>query len=183
MKTILVCITGAVAAVVMPSYVLQIRKELNARVFIMVSDNATKFVTPYALKIHSGNEVFTNTYDVSVDTIVPHIKLTQEADLIMIMPATANIIAKAANGICDDLISTTIVAAKAPVIFVPSMNENMWYANTVQRNLKVLQNDGHYIMEPRRGIEIEGMKETFGVMPLLKDVISVINHVLSMSNP
>jgi len=165
--------------VVLPSYILQIRKELNVRVQVMASKNATKFVTPYALKLHSGNEVFTDSYDTTDDVLVPHIKLTSEADLVLVMPATANILAKSAYGICDDLISTAIVAATAPVIFVPSMNESMWFSKTVQRNIQLLLDTGFYIIEPRKGIEIEGMKDTHGVMPALRDIMLVLKQVLN----
>jgi len=179
LKTILVCVTGAVAAVVMPSYVLQIRKELNVRVFVMLTKNATKFVTPYALRLHSGNEVFADSYDIGNDVLVPHIKLTQEADVILVMPATANMIAKAAYGICDDLISTAIVSSRSPVVFVPSMNGNMWFSPTVQLNTRKLMEYGFYVLEPRSGTEIEGIGDTYGVMPALSDIILVVKQILN----
>jgi len=96
-----------------------------------------------------------------------------------VMPATANILAKSAYGICDDLISTAIVAATAPVIFVPSMNESMWFSKTVQRNIQLLLDTGFYIIEPRKGIEIEGMKDTHDVMPALRDIMLVLKQVLN----
>lgn len=179
MKTILVCITGAVAAVVMPSYVIQLRKELNARVFVMLTKNASRFVTPYALKLHSGNEVYTDSYDMGGNILVPHIKLTQEADVILVMPATANIIAKVAYGICDDLISTAIVASRSPVVFVPSMNASMWFNQTVVQNTRKLIEYGYYLLKPRNGTEIEGIGDTYGVMPALSDVIMVVKQILN----
>jgi phosphopantothenoylcysteine decarboxylase/phosphopantothenate--cysteine ligase len=180
LKTILVCITGAVAATVMPSYVLQIRKELKVRLFIMVSENATKFVTPYSLKIHSGNEVFTESFQTSADVLVPHIKLTHEADLMLVMPATANMIAKVAHGFCDDLISTSIVASNIPVVFVPSMNGNMWFNKSVQQNVKKLLELEYYVLQPREGVEVEGLSETFGVMPPLSEIIQVLKQMLEV---
>lgn len=163
----------------MPSYVLQMRKELNVRVVVMLSKNASRFVTPYALRLHSGNNVFTDSYEQVNDVLVPHIELTEKADVVLVMPATANIIAKAAQGFCDDLISTSIVASRAPVVFVPSMNGNMWYNKSVQHNLQKLMQYGYYVMEPRKGLEIADMKETFGVMPALSDVILVVKQLLN----
>ncbi|MFY7936065.1 MAG: flavoprotein [Flavobacterium sp.] len=178
MKKILICVTGAVAATVMPSYILQIRRELNCEVFVMVSENASKFVTPYALRIHSGNDVFSDSFQHTKDVNVPHIKLTEEVDVVLVMPATANIIAKAAHGFCDDLISTSIVAAQKPIVFVPSMNGKMWFNQAVQENVRKIIDFGYYVLEPRNGIEVEGLKDTFGVMPPLSDIILVLRQLL-----
>lgn len=145
----------------------------------MLTKNASRFVTEYALKLHSGNEVFADSYDMGTDILVPHIKLTQEADVVLVMPATANIIAKAAYGICDDLISTAIVASRSPIVFVPSMNANMWFDQTVQRNARKLMEYGYYVLEPRNGTEIEGIGDTYGVMPALSDIILVVRQILN----
>jgi phosphopantothenoylcysteine decarboxylase len=179
LKKILVCITGAVAATVMPSYILQMRRELESEVFVMVSESATNFVTPYALRIHSGNDVFTDSFQFTNDILVPHIKLTNEADIVLIMPATANIIAKVAHGFCDDLISTSIVAAQKPVVFVPSMNGNMWFDKAVQTNVLKIIEMGYYVLEPRKGVEVEGLSDTYGVMPPLSDVLLVLRQILN----
>ena len=181
MKKILVGITGAVAATVMPSYVLQIRRELNVETFVLVSKNATKFVTPYSLRVHSGNEVFTDIFQSSQDVLVPHIKLTSEADALIIMPATANIIAKIAHGFCDDIISTSVVASKCPVILVPSMNANMWFDHMVQQNVKKILACGYYVIEPQKGLEVGDLSNTFGVMPGIQDVIMAIREIVNRS--
>lgn len=156
------------------------RKELEGHISVMVSNNATKFVTPYALRIHSGNEVFTDSFQISNDVLVPHIKLTQEADMLLVMPATANIIAKVAHGFCDDLISTSIVACNCPILFVPSMNANMWFDRCVQQNVKKIMELGYYVLEPRKGIEVEGLTDTYGVMPPLSDVLLVMRQILKL---
>jgi phosphopantothenoylcysteine decarboxylase len=179
MRTILVCITGAVAAVALPSYIMTIRRQLGVRVVVMLSKNAAKFVTPYALTLYSGNEVYTDTYDSTEQVLVPHIKQTQDADIILVMPATANIIAKAAHGICDDIISTSIVAAIAPVLFIPSMNERMWFSKAVQTNLKTIQEHGYHFIEPEKGVEISDMSETFGGMASLKTIIPLLKNFLT----
>lgn len=170
--------TGAVAATVVPSYIFQIRKELGCTVKVILSAGASNFVTPYALKIHSGHEVFTNNFESYEDTLVPHIKLTKEADLLLVMPATANIIAKAAYGICDDQVSTSIVAAKCPILFLPSMNFSMWNDKTVKQNIERLLELDYYLLEPRRGTEIDGLEETYGVMPMLHEIVAAIKQIL-----
>jgi phosphopantothenoylcysteine synthetase/decarboxylase len=179
LKTVLVGITGAVAAFAIPSYVLQIRKALQVRVVIMLSKNASKFVTPYALQIYSGEKVYTDTFDSSNEVLVPHIRLTKEADLMLIMPASANILAKAANGICDDLISTSIVAAKIPVIFAPSMNGDMWDDTSVKQNVARLVQMNYTVIDPVAGFEVDGISDTFGVMPGADTIIAVIERVLN----
>jgi len=179
MKTILVCVTGAVASVAIPSYIMNIRRKLGVKVIVMLSKNAAKFVTPYSLSLYSGNEVYADTYDSTENVLVPHIKLTQEADLILVMPATANIIAKAAHGICDDIVSTSILAAIAPVLFIPSMNERMWFSAPVQANIKKIQEHGYYYIEPEKGVEVSDMAESFGGMASLKTIIPLLKNFLT----
>jgi phosphopantothenoylcysteine decarboxylase/phosphopantothenate--cysteine ligase len=173
-KIVLVGVTGAVASVGLPMYISTIKKILEAKVIVMLSKNASRFITPYSLSLCSGNETYTDTYDLKGDTLVPHIKHTDEANIMLIMPATANIIAKAAHGICDDIISTSIIAASCPVVFVPSMNNRMWQSNALQANLKRIKELGYHYVEPENGIEIEGGKESYGGMASSETVISLL---------
>lgn len=178
MKNIVLGVTGAVSASSMPAFIMHLRKELNCNVTVMVSKNATRFVTPYALRIYSGNEVFTDTYEAIPGTLVPHVKLSQQTDLVAIMPASGNIIAKAANGISDDLISTAILASSSPVLFVPSMNEQMWFKPSVQANIGRLKEYGYHVLEPERGVKAEGMQEVYGAMASLKSVLYLLKQFL-----
>jgi len=177
MKNIAIGITAAVSSAAMPSFIMHLRKELDCRITVMVSKNATRFVTPFALKIYSGNEVFTDTYDLGDNLLVPHIKLTQDADLTVIMPASSNILAKAAHGISDDLISTAIVAAASPVLFVPSMNERMWFNPIVQANVAKLKAYGYHVLEPEKGKAVGG-EDVYGAMASLKSVINLLGQFL-----
>jgi phosphopantothenoylcysteine decarboxylase len=178
LKTILVCVTGAVSSVVVPSYIAQMRKHWGCDIQVLMSKSATKFVTPYALHLHSGKEVFTDSFQSSDDVLVPHIKLTKDSDVILVMPATANIISKAANGICDDLISTAILAANATTIFVPSMNANMWNKSILQANVSKLIKHGYHFVEPISGLEIQGLEQTNGVMPMLREIILAVEEIM-----
>ncbi len=180
MKSILICITGAVAAVALPNYIMIIRKHIRVNVTVMISKNATKFVTPYSLSIYSGSEVFTDTYDFSEKIIVPHIRHTETADIVLVMPATANIIGKVAHGICDDLISTSILASQSPVLFVPSMNERMWFSKPMQHNVQRIKEYWYHIVEPEMGIEVGDASESFGAMASLKTILSLLKKYLEI---
>lgn len=178
MEKILVCITGAVSAVVMPSYIAQMRKVWKCNIHVMMTKNATKFVTPYALQLHSGNSVFVDNYQIDDSILVPHIKLSNEVDVLLIMPATANIISKIANGISDDLVTTSILATKKPIIFIPSMNHRMWNNAILQENVSKLLKYGYNFIHPNVGVEIQDLTETNGVMPKLNDIILAVEEIL-----
>lgn len=177
--SLLLGITGSVGAVVMPQFVVGLRCQGIERVRVLMSAAACKFVTPYAMQLHSGQEVFTDCFAHGEDILVPHIEVTRQADLFVVMPATANVLGKAANGICDDLISTVAVAASCPVMFVPSMNSVMWENPVVQKNIQTLRDVGHTVLEPAQGIEISNLEPTFGCMPPLTRVTDEIARLLS----
>lgn len=170
-NNLLIGVTGSVGAVDVPRYIKLLRENIAEQVYVMMSHSAKKFVTPYTMRLYSGNYVFTDSFDITEDVRVPHIELTKKCDMFMIMPATANIIGKAANGICDDLISTSVMACTAPVVFVPAMNPSMWHNKANQKNISALKELGHHVISPSEGYEITDMKPSFGGMPEF-DVIS-----------
>ena len=180
-NNLLLGVTGSVGVLVMPDYIKLLRESIAERVYVMMSYSATKFVTPYALRLYSGNYVFTDSFDITDDVRVPHIDLTRKCDMFVIMPATANIIGKVANGICDDLISTAAMACKAPVVFVPSMNPNMWNSKANQKNVSVLKELGHYVLPPSKGYEVADMKPSFGSMPEFEVVTNFLKDIVSKS--
>lgn len=180
-NNLLLGVTGSVGVLVMPDYIKLLRESIAERVYVMMSYSATKFVTPYALRLYSGNYVFTDSFDITDDVRVPHIDLTRKCDMFVIMPATANIIGKVANGICDDLISTAAMACKAPVVFVPSMNPNMWNSKSNQKNVSVLKELGHYVLSPSEGYEVADMKPSFGSMPEFEVVTNFLKDIVSKS--
>ncbi|MGP6240368.1 flavoprotein [Cuniculiplasma sp. SKW4] len=95
------------------------------------------------------------------------------------MHATANIVGKAAHGICDDLISTSIVSCQAPIVFVPSMNEIMWRNKVVQENISKIRSQGHYLIEPTTGYEVSSMAKSYGAMPPIRQIIEYLINVLA----
>src|SRR3989304_172762 len=121
-NNLLLGVTGSVGVLAVPDYIKLLRESFAERVYVMMSHSAKKFVTPYTLRLYSGNYVFSDSFDISDDVRVPHIELTRKCDMFVIMPATANIIGKVANGICDDLISTAVMAFFVPGGFFSSMH-------------------------------------------------------------
>lgn len=180
-NNLLLGVTGSVGVLVVPEYIRLLRERIAKDVHVMMSHSARKFVTPYTMRLYSGNYVFTDSFDISDDVRVPHIELTRACDMFVIMPATANIIGKVANGICDDLISTAVMACKAPVIFVPAMNPSMWFSKANQKNLSVLKELGHHVIPPSEGYEIASLKLSFGSMPVFDVIANFLKTVVSKS--
>ena len=180
-NNLLLGVTGSVGVVVVPHYIKLLRESVAKSVHVMMSHSAQKFVTPYTFRLYSGNDVFTDSFYISDDVRVPHIELTQKCDVFVIMPATANIIGKVANGICDDLISTAVMASTKPVVFVPSMNPSMWFSKANQKNVSVLKELGHYVLPPSEGYEIVDMKPSFGSMPEFDVIVDFLKTVVSKS--
>ncbi|WAA11246.1 bifunctional phosphopantothenoylcysteine decarboxylase/phosphopantothenate--cysteine ligase CoaBC [Fervidibacillus albus] len=149
-KKILLCVTGGIAvykSVALTSKLVQ----SGFQVKVIMSENATKFVTPLSFQAISRNEVYTDTFDEKDPSKIAHIDLADWPDLILIAPATANIIGKLANGIADDFISTSLLAATKPVMIAPSMNVHMYEHPVVQKNMETLKQYGYRFIEPNEG--------------------------------
>ncbi len=149
-KEIILGVTGGIAAYKAAEFVRLLVKK-GAHVHVVMSQNAKEFVTPLTFQTLSGNPVVTDPFTLLEDSQIGHIALADLAELIVILPATANIIGKIANGIADDFLSTMVMASKAPVLFVPSMNVNMWENKALQKNVQTLIERGYHFMEPGEG--------------------------------
>ncbi|HCW53213.1 MAG TPA: bifunctional phosphopantothenoylcysteine decarboxylase/phosphopantothenate--cysteine ligase CoaBC [Clostridium sp.] len=128
---------------------LLIKKDINVNV--IMTENATKFVTPLSFQSLSQNVVACDTFQEPKVWEIQHISLAEKADVLLVAPATANIIGKVANGIADDMLSTTIMATKAKVIFAPAMNTNMYENPILQENIRKLKSFGYEFIEPAEG--------------------------------
>jgi phosphopantothenoylcysteine decarboxylase/phosphopantothenate--cysteine ligase len=149
-KKILLCVTGGIAVykgAALTSKLIQ----AGAEVKVILSESAAKFVTPLTFQALSRNEVYTDTFDEKHPEKIAHIHLADWADLIMVAPATANIIGKLANGIADNMISTTLLAATAPVWIAPAMNVHMYSHPAVIKNMDTLISFGYEFIEPGEG--------------------------------
>ena len=148
-KTILLGITGGIAAY-KSCYLVRDLQKLGARVKVMMSEHATEFIGPLTFRALTHEPVAVGLFDDPSDPI-HHISLAQEPDLVIVAPATANIIAKMANGIADDLISTTLLATPHPILIAPAMNTGMWKAAATQENMRALRKRGVRAVGPGSG--------------------------------
>ena len=176
-KKIVLGVTGGIAVYKAVDLVSKLRKE-GAEVRVVMTDSAAKFVTPLTFKEISGNPVASSMWAEAHEFNVEHIALADWADLMIIAPATANILAKAANGIADDLLSTVILASKTPIILCPAMNCQMYDNPISQNNLKKLADYGFVIMQPARGYLACGTSG-IGRLPEPAEIISFTKNFIS----
>lgn len=149
-KRILLCVSGGIAvykAVALTSKLVQ----AGAEVKVMMTASAREFVTPLTFQALSRNPVYTDTFDEKDPSVIAHIDLADWPDLILVAPATANMIGKIANGLADDMISTTLLAATAPVWIAPAMNVHMYDHPAVKKNMSTLSSFGYSFVEPGEG--------------------------------
>ncbi|MFZ7946646.1 bifunctional phosphopantothenoylcysteine decarboxylase/phosphopantothenate--cysteine ligase CoaBC [Neobacillus sp. 19] len=149
-KKILLCVTGGIAvykAAALTSKLVQ----AGAHVKVILSESAGKFVTPLTFQALSRNEVYTDTFDEKNPQVIAHIDLADWADLILVAPATANTIAKIAGGMADNMVTTTMLAATAPVWIAPAMNVHMYDHPAVKKNIAILAEYGYQFIEPSEG--------------------------------
>ena len=149
-KTILLGITGGIAAY-KAAYLTSALVKLHASVEVIMTEHATKFIAPLTFEQLTGNRVMVDTFDRNFTHQVEHIALAERTDLVMIAPATANICAKLAHGLADDMLSTTVLACRCPKLIAPAMNTNMYLNPVTQDNLEVLRHYGWQVIEPASG--------------------------------
>lgn len=171
-KHILLGITGGIAAYKCPDLVRHLKKA-GAQVHVVLTESASHFVTPMTLQALSGNTVSSDLFDPSAELSMSHIELAKWADLVLIAPATANIIAKMANGIADDLLSTLCLATPAKIAIAPAMNQQMYKAAATQQNLATLASRNTLIWGPDDGFQACG---DFGPGRMVEPA-TIVNHV------
>jgi phosphopantothenoylcysteine decarboxylase/phosphopantothenate--cysteine ligase len=149
-KKIILGISGSIAVYKAADWVRDLRRE-GALVKVIMTADATRFVAPLTFAALTGNKVYEDMFDPVDAEKIPHITLAAEADLVLIAPATARTIARVANGMADDLLSTVVLASKAPVVICPAMNSNMYENPATVRNLELVREFGHTVVEPGCG--------------------------------
>ncbi|MDE6636011.1 MAG: bifunctional phosphopantothenoylcysteine decarboxylase/phosphopantothenate--cysteine ligase CoaBC, partial [Lachnospiraceae bacterium] len=149
-KTVVIGVTGSIAAYKMANVASMLVK-LGADVNVIMTHNAENFINPITFETLTGNKCLTDTFDRNFEFKVEHVGIAAKADIFLIAPATANMIGKIANGIADDMLSTTVMAAKCPVLISPAMNNNMYDNKIVQRNIRTLEEYGYEIILPATG--------------------------------
>ena len=149
-KTVVLCVTGGIAAYKAADLTSKLR-HAGAAVRVLMTESATQFISPMTFETLSGNRTVVDTFDRNFAWEVEHISLAKAADVFVIAPATANVIAKAAHGIADDMVTTTLLATKAPVVIAPAMNTGMYDNPVTQQNLQTLRMRGFHIIDPAAG--------------------------------
>jgi phosphopantothenoylcysteine decarboxylase/phosphopantothenate--cysteine ligase len=175
-KEIIIGITGSIAAY-KAAEIIRFLKKKNFLLTAIMTDEATKFITPLTIQTVSGNKVYQNMFELPEKWDLVHTSLADKADLILIAPATANIIGKLANGICDDLLTCTVFASKAKVLIAPAMNNKMYEHKIVQDNIKKLKNLGYKFIDPVRGRLACG-EEAIGCLARVEDIVLEVKKLL-----
>ena len=150
-KTVLLCVSSSIAAYKIPNLARMLTK-LGADVHVAMTANATNFVHPLTFETLTQHKCLIDTFDRNFEYSVEHVSIAKKADVVMIAPATANVIGKIASGIADDMLTTTVMACTAKKIIAPAMNHNMFHNPIVQDNLRKLREFGYEIIEPVRGM-------------------------------
>jgi len=146
-KTIVLGVTGGIAAYKSANLASMLVKQ-NADVHVIMTHNATHFITPMTFETLTNNKCIVDTFDRNFSFDVKHISLAKKGDLFVVAPCTANVIGKLAHGICDDMLTTTMLATKAPKLIAPAMNTGMWENPILQDNLLKLKGYGYHIIDP-----------------------------------
>jgi phosphopantothenoylcysteine decarboxylase/phosphopantothenate--cysteine ligase len=181
-RRLLIVAGGSIAAASLPQFIQWFYMLLpQLEIKVALTRNAATLVQPAAISALTRNQVFHDLHP-GENGAIPHIDLTDWADLLLIMPATANIIGKAAQGIADDLATTLILAADIPVVFVPCMNQRMWQRPAVQRNVTQLREDGAWVIDPEEGIQASTGTVATGSMPSLKKILNELINIMVLEH-
>lgn len=178
-QTVVVGVSGGIAAYKSAYLVSALKKRFTVNV--IMTGNALEFVSALTFETLSGNAVITGTFDRTQEFDVKHVSLAQKADVFIVAPATANVIAKVATGIADDMLTTTILAAKCPVIFAPAMNTAMYDDVATQENIRILKSRGYYVMDTGVGLLACGdtgsgrMREPDEIIAYMDDVLTSLH--------
>lgn len=174
-KEVILGVTGGIAAYKSCDIIRKLRKS-GFNVTVIMTEEARHFITPLTLQTISRNKVYSDMFELPSDWEPEHIALAKMADLVLIAPCSANIIGKLANGICDDLLTCTVISTKAKIVLAPAMNERMYKNRVVQENIIRLERLGYKFVGPVKG-ELACGEEGIGH---LADADSIVREVKSL---
>lgn len=182
-KTVVLGVTGSIAAYKIANLARMLKKQ-HANVHVLMTENATNFINPYTFESLTQNKCLVDTFDRNFQYSVEHVAIAKQADVVLIAPASANVIGKIANGIADDMLTTTVMACPCRKLISPAMNHNMLHNSIVQDNIQKLKRFGYEIIEPQHGMLANGDMGD-GRMPdeavLLEYVLRELYHKKDMS--
>ena len=178
-KNVIIGVTASVACYKALDAISGLRK-LGINVTVVLTKEAEEFIKPVLFQAVSGNRVITyDMFNVPEEWDSGHVSLAERIGCIAVIPATANIIGKIANGICDDMLTCVVCATKAPVLFAPAMNETMYKNKIVQENIKKLKDSGYYFTGPVKGMLACG-KEGMGHIQDPQNIIKEVKSLLGL---
>ncbi|KJV69344.1 flavoprotein [Candidatus Neoehrlichia procyonis] len=172
---ILLIISGSIAAYKALDIIRTLKKR-NYTINCILSKHGEKFITPLSVTSLSGNPVYTDSNALDTYNNIKHISITRNSDIILVAPATANIIAKTAYGIADDFSTSVLIAANIPIIMAPAMNPHMWQSKANQRNIRILESDNVKIIPPEYGYTTCGEKG-YGKMANVQKIVKFIENL------
>ena len=178
---LLICLTGGIAAYKVPSVVSALVQK-KAAVTVAMTDSATKLIGPPTFRALTGRAVYTDLWAQDTSADIQHISLADRADLVVVAPATANILAKMAAGIADDLVSTTLLTVENPVLLAPAMNVRMWSNPATEHNVEILKQRGHILVGPESGRQACG-QVGIGRMAEPENIVRTIEKILAQRKP
>ncbi|WP_159946125.1 bifunctional phosphopantothenoylcysteine decarboxylase/phosphopantothenate--cysteine ligase CoaBC [Rhizobium sp. 18065] len=181
-KRILLIVAGGIAAYKSLDLIRRLR-ERGATVRPIMTRAAQEFITPLAVGALSAGHVYTDLFSREDEQDVGHIRLARECDLVVVAPATADLMAKMAHGMADDLASAVLLASDRPIMIAPAMNPKMWAASATQRNLAMLKKDGVHVVGPLEGEMAESGERGIGRMVEPLDIVAAIENLLSGPKP
>lgn len=152
MSTVVVGVTGSIACYKACDVVSSLKKLKNTQVHVVMTPAAARFVSPLTFQTLSGNPVYSDLFETTQDWDLLHTSLSMAADLVLVCPATMNVLGKLAHGICDDLVTSVVFATKAPVLIVPAMNLQMYKHPANKANLKTVAGYGYEFIGPKHGM-------------------------------
>jgi phosphopantothenoylcysteine decarboxylase/phosphopantothenate--cysteine ligase len=184
-RQILLCASGGYQCYSLPGFILALLRHSTDDVRVVLSRAATRLVSRYAVEVASRHPVFVELDDTGEEVYVPHIELARSCDLVLVYPATINVLGKVAQGIADELIPALVLASPAPVFFLPVTNPGMWGHPAVQRNVETLRRDGYAVLAPLPNIEVatrEGLSEVPEPFPF-PTLLAQISAVVAGNSP
>ncbi len=178
---LLICVTGGIAAYKVATVVSSLVQK-KAAVTVAMTDSATKLIGPPTFRALTSRAVYTDLWAQEISADIEHISLADRADLVVVAPATANILAKMAAGIADDLVCTTLLAVEGPVLLAPAMNVRMWSNPATEHNVEILKQRGHILVGPESGWQACG-HVGIGRMAQPGAIVRAIEKILAQRKP
>ena len=175
MKRLIVGVTGSIACYKACDVVSTLRKDEGLSLHVIMTKEATRFVAPLTFQTLSGNRVYSDVFEVPEEWDLLHTSLSSQADLILLCPATLNLIGKLANGICDDLLTCTVFASKAPIVIAPAMNKAMYEHPVTQENIARLKKLSYEFVGPIHG-ELACRQVGMGHVAEVADIVQAVRR-------